>query len=157
MFRILLSLSLCVGLSAQVIKFEEEKYIASLQSSVYKKGSLKIEANSIGVEYIDSNKSYVLYDDYIIVRENATEQRFSYDDKIELNIFAKLINLVYKDKKDGANDFFTLKKDGDLVVLTPKGKVSQYIEKIEYKKVQNRLVFLKISFLNDEWINIVQN
>lgn len=152
----LLLLSSFILLFADVINFQEERYISSLSKSVFKKGSLEIRSDFIELSYVGEDKIYDFYDDYIILKSSNETQKYSYDEKMELNLFSKLIRLIYGNKKDGIDEFFNSKKDGDLIVLEPKEQLSRHIEKIEYKKLKGVLVFLKISFKNDEWIKIVQ-
>lgn len=154
---ILLFLASYMLLFADTINFEEERYVASLQKSIFKKGSLEIRDDFIELSYRGEDKIYDFYDDYVILKSSTQEQKYSYDEKMELNLFVKLIRLIYENKKESVDEFFSFKKDGDTILLEPKEQLSRHIQKIEYKKLKNVLVFLKISFKNDEWIKIVQH
>ena len=96
-------------------------------------------------------------DDHFISKDNQTEQKLNYEDRVELNLFYKLINFIYKDKKDGIEEFFKLQEIENKMVLIPNEYLSNSISKIEFKKVSNKLEFLKIYFKNEDYIQIVQN
>ncbi|RBQ30735.1 hypothetical protein CRU92_10335 [Arcobacter sp. FW59] len=138
------------------IDFEEEKYVNALQTSVYKYGNIDIKDDIITVSYKNLSSSYIFYEDYFILKDKDNEQKLSYDEKVELSLFYKLISFIYKDRKDGVEEFFKLQNIDENSVLIPNEYVSNAIEKIEFKKDENRLKFLKIYFKNEDYIKIVQ-
>jgi len=157
MYKLLLFFVLIVSSFASNINFKEEKYVSALQTSVYKYGNINIQANKIIVSYKNPNSSYIFYEDYFILKDKNKEQKLNYDEKVELSLFYKLITLIYQDRQDDIQEFFQLKEDDGNIILIPNEYISNTIDKIEYKKEQNRLKFLKIYFKNEDYIKIVQN
>jgi len=157
MYKLLLFFVLIVSSFASNINFKEEKYVSALQTSVYKYGNINIQVNKIIVSYKNPNSSYIFYEDYFILKDKNKEQKLNYDEKVELSLFYKLITLIYQDRQDDIQEFFQLKEDDGNIILIPNEYISNTIEKIEYKKEQNRLKFLKIYFKNEDYIKIVQN
>ncbi|MEV9545939.1 hypothetical protein [Aliarcobacter butzleri] len=142
---------------SSTINFQEEKFVNALQASVYKNGTIEIKNDSIKVSYKNFDTSYIFFSDYFIVKDKNSEQKLKYEDRVELSIFYKLINLIYRDKKDGIEEFFNLENVENKTVLTPNEYLSNSIEKVEFKKEQSILNFLKIYFKNEDYIKIVQN
>lgn len=142
---------------SSTINFQEEKFVNALQASVYKNGIIEIKNNFIKVSYKDFDTSYIFFSDHFIVKDKNSERELKYEDRVELSIFYKLINLIYRDKKDGIEEFFNLENIENKTVLTPNEYLSNSIEKVEFKKEQSILNFLKIYFKNEDYIKIVQN
>ena len=158
MLKIFIFLSIFIlNIFAQTITFKEEKFLNALQTSVYKDGKIDFKKDYIEVSYKNLSTSYIFFDDHFISKDNQTEQRLNYEDRVELNLFYKLINFIYKDKKDGIEEFFKLQEIENKMVLIPNEYLSNSISKIEFKKVSNKLKFLKIYFKNEDYIQIVQN
>lgn len=157
MFKILfLFLLSTLFLLANPIKFKEEKYINALQSSIYKNGILKIEENFIEIIYKEDNKSFIFYDDHIILKTKEKEDTLKYEENIELSVFLKLIKCIYKNQPEDLKEYFDITNEDKKTILIPNEYLSNVIQRIEYKKIDNRLEFLKIYFVNEDWINIVQ-
>lgn len=150
--------ALLVNLFAQTIEFEEEKYIISLETSVYKHGTIEFNNNFTKVLYKNTSKEFLFFDDYLLIKDNDNEQKFDYEEKIELSLFAKLINLIYKNESENIEEFFKVEKNEDKSInLIPNEYLKNTISKIEYKKDENILKYLKIYFKNGDYIKIVQN
>ncbi len=146
------------SLYADSIRFVEHKYIGSLHTTISRKGVIDFNKDSIAVSYKQQKQSYVFFDEYLLVKDGDKEDSFSYEDKIELSLFYKLIKLVYKDEDDGISDYFRVEKTKKQVVeLIPKEYISNAIDTIEYKKDGNNLEFLNIYFTNEDRIKIVQD
>lgn len=156
MYKLLLFFIFTTICFASSINFEEEKYVSALQTSVYKYGNIDIKDDKITVSYKNLNSSYIFYKDYFILKDKESEQKQSYEKRIELGLFYKLILHIYKDKKDDIEEFFQVTNDNKTTILTPNEYISNAIEKIEYKKELNKLKFLKIEFKNEDYIKIVQ-
>ena len=157
MFKVLfLLLSSTLFLFANPIKFKEEKYVNALQTSVNKNGILKLENDFIEINYFEENKSFIFYNDYIILKTKEKEDTLKYEENIELSVFLKLIKSIYKNQPEDLKEYFDITNEDKKTILIPNEYLSNVIQRIEYKKIDNRLEFLKIYFVNEDWINIVQ-
>lgn len=157
MFKILfLFLLSTLFLLANPIKFKEEKHINALQSSIYKNGILKIEDNFIEIIYKEDNKSFIFYNDHIILKTKEKEDTLKYEENIELSVFLKLIKSIYKNQPEDLKEYFGIASENEKTILTPNEYLANVIQKIEFKKTNEKLEFLKIYFVNEDWINIVQ-
>ena len=157
MFKILfLFLLSTLFLLANPIKFKEEKYINALQSSIYKNGFLKIEENFIEINYKEDNKAFIFYNDHIILKTKEKEDTLKYEENIELSVFLKLIKCIYKNQPEDLKEYFDITNEDKKTILMPNEYLSNVIQKIEFKKNNEKLEFLKIYFVNEDWINIVQ-
>lgn len=157
MFKIIfLLLSTTLFLFSNPIKFKEEKYINALQSSVNKNGVLKFEDNFIEIIYQGSDKSFIFYDDYIGLKTKEKEEILKYEENMELTIFSKLIKSIYKNQQEELKEHFGITDEYGKTILIPNEYLSNAIQKIEYKKIDEKLEFLKIYFSNEDWISIVQ-
>lgn len=158
MFKILfLFLISTIFLFSNPIKFKEEKYISALDTSVYRNGILKIGNDLLEIKYKNENKSFIFTKENIIKKNGAEEEILNYEENLELTIFSKIINSIYKNETKNLKEYFQITKDGPIITLVPNEYIANVIEKIEYKKVDIKLVFLKIYFTNDDWINIVED
>lgn len=158
MFKILfLFLLSTLFLLANPIKFKEEKHINALQSSIYKNGILKIEDDFIEIIYKEDNKSFIFYDDHIILKTKEKEEILKYEENIELSVFQKLIKCIYKNQPEELKEYFDITNEDKRTILIPNEYLSNVIQSIEYKKTDDILEFLKINFVNEDWIKIVQN
>lgn len=139
------------------IKFKEEKYISALNTTVDRYGVLKFDDDSLEIKYEKESKSLIFTKENIIEKSGEKKEILSYEENLELTLFSKIINSIYKNEPENLKEYFEIKKDNSLVTLVPNEYIANVIEKIEYKKVELTLVYLKIYFTNDDWINIVEN
>lgn len=70
-----------------------------LYKQVFIKMEKQILKDYIEVSYKNLSTSYIFFDDHFISKDNQTEQKLNYEDRVELNLFYKLINFIYKDKR----------------------------------------------------------
>jgi len=158
MYKIILLLFIStILLFSRPIKFKEEKYISALNTSVYKYGILNIDSDILEVTYNNESKSLVFTKDNIIEKSAKERKILKYEDNLELTLFSKIINSIYKNKHEDLVEYFHIKKDNSFTTLIPNEYISNVINKIEYKKIDMKLVFLKIYFTNNDWINIVED
>lgn len=143
-------------LFAKPINFSENKYISALEASIEKSGQIIINEDSIELKYSKEKKHYIFKDDLILLKEEDKTTQLSYDENIDLTIFSKLIKSIYKNDSQELIEYFSVQKD-EKTTLIPNEYVANVIEKIEYKKNKEFLVFLTIYFTNEDRIEIVQN
>ncbi len=145
-----------LNLFSQTIKFEEEKYVSSLETSVYNQGIIEFGEKFTKVSYRNLSNNYLFFDEYLIIKDKENEQKYNYEEKIELSLFSKLINLIYKNQDENIGEYFTIEKDSESTNLIPNEYLKNSISKIEYKKDKDILKYLKIYFKNEDYIKIVQ-
>lgn len=143
-------------LFADTIKFKEEKYVNALQSSVFRNGMLKLEKDFIEIIYQEEHKSFIFYNDRIVLKTKEKEENLKHGDNIELSVFLKLIKSIYKNQQEDLKEYFEITNEKEKTVLSPNEYLANVIQKIEYKKANDKLDFLKIYFINEDWIKIVQ-
>lgn len=143
-------------LLAQTINFKEVKYIYALDQELYKNGSIKIDDNTIILQY--SNSSQIIkYDDlFIHIINNDEIQKIPHNENIEYSVFFSLIKGIFQNNLTLLANSFTINKDKDKTILIPNEYLANAIEKIEYKKQNKKLKFLRIFFLNQDSIKITQ-
>lgn len=146
-----------IYLFSNPIKFKEEKFINALQTSVYKNGTLFIKDETIELSYLKKDKYLIFNKDNIIEKNENEEKVLNYEDNLELTIFSKLIKSIYKNQTEELKEYFEIKREKETVLLIPNDYISNVIDKIEYKKNNSQLDFLKIYFLNEDWIKIIEN
>ncbi|ADG93971.1 hypothetical protein Arnit_2320 [Arcobacter nitrofigilis DSM 7299] len=157
MFKVLfLFLFSTLFLFSNEIEFKEEKYISALNASVYRNGILNINNDFIKVAYPQQNKSFTFTKENIIEKDGKKENIITYEDNLDLTIFSKVIESIYTNKIENIKEYFQIKKSDGYTTLIPSEYVANVIKRIEYKKIDSKLKFLKIYFTNDDWINIVQ-
>lgn len=81
----------------------------------------------------------------------------NYEENLELTIFSKIIRSIYQNETDELKEYFDIKNENKKIILIPNEYIANAINKIEYKKNDSKLEFLKIHFTNEDWINIVEN
>jgi len=157
MFKVLfLFLFTSLSLFANQIKFKEEKYVNALQSSFFKNGTLEIKEKSIILSYPTKKLSYIFNEDNIVKKDGDSEELLEYEDHLELTIFSKIIESIYREKTNTLIEYFKIKSENEKTILLPNDYISNAIIKIEYNKINSKLEFLKIYFTNENWINIVE-
>ena len=154
---IILFLIIAIYGFCEPIKFQEEKFISSLQTSVYKNGLININENNIEVKYSNNGKYFIFNDENIIEKNSDEEKILTYEENLELTIFSKIIRSIYQDKTDELKEYFEIKNEDKKIVLIPNEYISNAINKIEYEKNNSELKFLKIYFTNEDWINIIES
>ncbi len=146
-----------IFLFSNPIKFKEEKYISALDTSVFRYGILKINNDVLEVKYPKDNKSFVFTKENIIENNGNKKTVLNYEENLELTLFSKIIDSIYKNKLENLEEYFSVTKDASKVILTPNEYIANVINKIEYEKLDMKLLFLKIYFTNGDWIKIVEN
>mgnify|MGYP000187395413 CR=1 FL=1 len=144
MLKIFIFLSIFIlNIFAQTITFKEEKFLNALQTSVYKDGKIDFKKDYIEVSYKNLSTSYIFFDDHFISKDNQTEQRLNYEDRVELNLFYKLINFIYKDKKEFIK---SLNKAKNNIIEYEK------MEELEYGKNNTSIhnILLALSIFDDD-------
>lgn len=139
------------------IKFKEEKYISALQTSVFRDGLITINNERIEIKYLKEKKSFIFNAQHIIEKNDTQEKILNYEDHLELTLFSKIIRAVYQNQPQELDAYFVITNKDKKTVLLPNEYIANVIEKIEYKKEHNQLEFLKIYFINKDWINIIEN
>lgn len=142
---------------AEPIKFKEEKFINAIQISTYRNGLMNINSMSIEIIYPKENKSFIFNKENIIEKKGNEEKILNYEENLELTIFSKIIRSIYQNETDELKEYFDIKNENKKIILIPNEYIANAINKIEYKKNDSKLEFLKIHFTNEDWINIVEN
>lgn len=141
---------------AELINFQETKYIYALDQELQKNGSIEINEKLIVLKYSNSSQ-VVKYDDTSIHIINQNDvQTIPHEESIEYNLFFSLIKGVFQNDTTLLANSFTITKDKDTTTLIPNEYLANAIEKIEYKKTNNKLDFLTIFFTNQDHIKIKQ-
>ncbi len=141
-------------LFATSVKFEEEKYISALQTSVFSNGTIQFTNEFIKITYPQKDKGYTFYNDFILVTSGENTQEILYEDNIELTVLYTLFNSIYTNNNQELEEYFDINSKREFITLLPKDYLSNIIDKIEYQKNDKSLNFLKIYFLNEDWIKI---
>lgn len=142
--------------SAQKVEFTESNYINALNTTQTKKGSLNFLENSVILQYHNENKIITFNEDNILVSTKYDDETLQYNENVELAMFFTLVNAIFRD------DIDSLKEDFDVIIsnnitLIPNDYIANVIEKIQYKKKNSKLEYLKIYFTNENRIKIVQS
>ncbi len=138
---------------ALVIEFKEERYLYALDNSIYKKGFIEFKENSIKTWYKNSKETLYFKNDKLYkIKDN---------EQIELNniaakIYFLILEGIFHNNSNVINKFFIQEKQNDLILLAPKEIISKYMQKVEYKKKKEKLIFLKIYLHNNDRIIIEQ-
>jgi len=142
--------------SAQKVEFTESNYINALDMTTSKKGSLNFLPNSVILQYHNENKIITFNEENITVSTKYDKETLEYNENVELALFFTLVNAIFRD------DIDSLKEDFDVIIsknitLIPNDYIANVIEKIQYKKNNSKLEYLKIYFTNENRIKIVQS
>ncbi len=154
MYRVLFLLVIFFNFSfALLIEFKEERYLYALDNSIYKKGYIEFKQNSIKTWY-ENNKETLYFNNDKLYKIIDKEQ-------IELNniaakIYFLILEGIFHNNSNVIDKFFTQRKQNNLIILSPKEIISKYMQKVEYKKHKEKLIFLKIYLHNNDRIIIEQ-
>lgn len=154
MYKILFLLVIFFNFSfAKVIEFKEERYLYALDNSIYKKGYIEFKENSIKTWYKNNKETLYFKNDklYKIIDTKQIELN-----NIAAKIYFLILEGVFHNNSNVIDKFFIQKKQNDLISLTPKEIISKYMQKVEYKKDKEKLIFLKIYLHNNDRIIIEQ-
>ena len=142
---------------ANEVKFNETKYIDAVDLEVMKKGTLVFDKEFTKLSYSNDSTSFKFQKENILRITEGKETILSYEENLELTIFSTLINAIYKDDLEKLTEYFTIKKENQIIILKPNDYISNVIDKIEYQKTLKNLDFLKIYFTSEDRIEIVQS
>lgn len=141
---------------AELINFQEVKYIYALDQELQTKGTIEINEDSIILKYTNSSQVVKYDDSFIHIINNNETQKITHDENIEYALFFSLIKGVFQNNTSLLSNNFTIKKTKDTTTLIPNEYLANAIEKIEYKKPNKILEYLTIFFLNQDTIKIKQ-
>lgn len=141
---------------AELINFQEIKYIYALDQELQTKGTIEINEDSIILKYTNSSQVVKYDDSFIHIINNNETQKITHDENIEYALFFSLIKGVFQNNTTLLSNNFTIKKTKDTTTLIPNEYLANAIEKIEYKKPNKILEYLTIFFLNQDTIKIKQ-
>jgi hypothetical protein len=120
--------------------FKETRYIYALDSEFNYSGKISFTKESITIQYNKPKKQNITYN--------------KDDDDIKKAYFFTILNAIHGNDERMMLEFFTKKKELGVSVLFPNDMLSDFIQKVEYKKSGKELKFLKIYMQNDDWILI---
>lgn len=146
----LIFFSFTLFLFAETIKFQEEKYIDAIDTTLYKKGSLEFGDNTIKLQYTNSDKLLIYFDDTLTLEDKTNGSKTDLSTNIILTTMFVLIDSVYHDKLTVLEEFFTMKKEDTLTALEPKVVLKNYIDRVEFLKQNGKLKFLTILMHNND-------
>jgi len=155
MYKLFL-LFFATGLFSQSIDFTQNKYLSAFDRFSIKKGTLTFKNDSIILKYEKDSDIIIFNKENIIIKTIKHEFVSSHEEEAKLFVFFSLVKAVFLDDFTEIKDNFTILKK-DKVVLIPKEDLADVIQKIEYKKTNNKLEYLNIFFINKNRIHIVQN
>ena len=155
MNKILLFLLINAFLWAQTIDFKEEKHLSALNHSVIKKGSIQFEGDSIKIAYAQSDTILTYTPNRLVIQNKSDIQEINLNQHLDKEIYFLLLKDIFFDNQHTIETYFFIEQQPNKTILTPKNMLSNFIEKIEYKK-SNKLEFLKLYFVNSDRIFIEQ-
>lgn len=157
MYKILFFILLLITqVSAKKVEFVEKNYINALDMTTKKEGSLDFLKASVILKYKNENKIVTFNEKNIIINTANNEEILKHEENLHLKIFFTLVTAIhYNDLKSLKEDFEVIISDN--ITLMPNDYISFVIEKIQFKKVNSKLEYLKIDFTNGNRIEIVQN
>lgn len=120
--------------------FKELRYIYSLDKTIEYEGEISFNTNSIDINYTKPQIQSISYteDEEDIVKQS----------------FYLILKSIYQDNISLLEEFFELRVEGDKTLLYPHEMLSDFIQKVEYKKVKEHLEFLYIFLQNSDRIEI---
>lgn len=157
MYKILLLILLFLNhVFAQKVEFVEKSYINALDMTLQKKGSLDFLTDRVILTYKNENKIVTFNEKNILIKTGNNEEIVEHEDNLPLKIFFTLVTAIhYNDMKSLEEDFDVIISDD--ITLIPHDYIGYVIDKIQFKKVDSKLEYLKIHFTNENRIEIVQN
>ena len=152
--KILLILLLTVPpLTAQSINFVEERFLDAISMTFTKKGEISFDKGAIEILYKNGQK--ITYKEgNVTIQEDDTIHTINTDKDPSSKMMFILFDAIYSENLEPLQPFFSIKKTTNEVTLEPKKIIENYIDHIKKKKEEQRLVFLKIYFRNDDRIMI---
>lgn len=151
---ILFSLLHLTLLYAQSINFIEEKYHDAIESTFTKTGIISFLDKNITVEYPKETTKLIYTQGFLRIEENNNSQTMTLEDKPEIELFFTLFKAIYFEDKRLLSSYFLEDKENQTFTLTPKALISSYIDKVRYKKENNKLLFLEIFFASQDRVRI---
>lgn len=157
MNKIIFSILLLTQFSfANKFEFSEEKYIDALNMNIKRTGYIIFLKDNLILKYDNEDKIIHFRKDNILLKEKQTEEILNYKDNIKLFIFYNLLQAIFTNNTTLLENNFTIIKTQEISLL-PKEYINNVIKKISYKKLDNKLKYLNIYFVNKDRISIVQD
>jgi len=134
--------------------FHEERYSYAFDKTQKFQGDIQFSDYGVKIVYNDLNKS-ILYDDgdlkvydgkKLLSLDEVQEQR--------MGVFLDILILVHADDTQFIKENFSISLEDGMEILTPKEEMKQYLKKIELKKADAKISFIKVYFKNDDTITI---
>lgn len=150
MLKVLLITSLFINiLMAQTIAFKEERFFQALNNSVFKKGIITFENGSIQLQYDNSAQIFLFKENQL--RETSSNTLINNPASI---IYFTILQALFNEDKQTLELYFRLETKEQTYTLTPKERIRNYIDKIEYEKENQQLQQLRITLKNSDRIII---
>ena len=156
MFKILsIFLLLLSMLFSKGVHFSETKYYDALEKTLTKQGHITFDGHGkIRIVY-EHNQSIVTYTGtFLYIEKKGKTKKVDLSQKPAIKMFFVLFEAIYLNQNNVIEAYFEKKVFEGVMLLTPKGKTRQYISKVRYKRVKNRLKFLEIYLTNKDWVRI---
>lgn len=131
------------------IEFKEERFLEALNHSIIKKGNIKFENSGVLLQYENDSNSFSFQNNQLFkLPENVL-----IDNQASI-IYFTLLQAIFNDDLETLNYYFEISNKESLHILTPKAMIANYIETIEYTKINNQLKQLIIYLKNSDRIMI---
>ena len=161
MFKIFITLFIfSISTFALTINFSEEKYHEAIDSSFTKEGNITFLDNSIEVAYKDDDAKVIYHDENLTIVEKGEKKEIDLESRPEVKMFFTLFRAIYFEDKALLEEFFKLTVFDGVTTLSPNAVVSNYIDKVRYKKSREsnnskvKLDFLEINFALGDRVRI---
>jgi|LGOV01.1.fsa_nt_gb hypothetical protein len=139
MFRVVLLVLLALHVNAGEL-FKESRYIYAIDKTLFYEGEITFLNTSIEIAYTKPKKEKVIY--------------LEDDENLQKRNYYLILKAIYSDDTTSLKEFFEMKYVGVKTQLLPKGILSEYMKKVEFKKQDKSLEYLKIEMQNEDWIEI---
>jgi len=155
MFKILMLFTLLsLSLFSKTVHFSEEKYHEAIDATFTKEGNITFLDKSVEVVYFD-DKSRLFYSGERLTMERKGKKReVDIGKKPEIKMFFTLFRAIYFDDREELLSFFKIERFQGITTLIPLELVSNYIKRVEYKKIEEKLIFMEIWFASEDRVRI---
>jgi len=120
--------------------FKETRYIYALDSQFDYAGKISFTKESITIKYTKPKTQNITYK--------------KHDEDMKKAYFFTILNAIHVNDEQMMVEFFTLQKKPEVNLLLPNDMLSDFIQKVEFKRNGKELQYLKIYMQNNDWILI---
>lgn len=155
MFRIsIIIMVLSLSIMAKNFNFTELRYSDAIGKTIELQGQITFSKDGLSILYPKSKRALKYFDDTLLYELNNEVVELDFMQQQYMIQYFEILILLHNGDESSLGSEFDINKKQEVIVLTPKGTLKNYINKIELFKENKLLEYVKLYLNNNDSIMI---